>query len=60
MMYFYECCIIFVSFILVLFFKFLILFLFQEQFMFIREREEKGRNGKALMSSCTQTTTINT
>lgn len=35
-------------------------FLLQEQFMFLREIEEKRRNQKALMSSCTQTTTINT
>ena len=28
--------------------------------MFLREIEEKRRNQKALMSSCTQTTTINT
>ena len=35
-------------------------FSLQEQFMFLREIEEKRRNQKALMSSCTQTTTINT
>lgn len=35
-------------------------FPFTRTIMFLREIEEKRRNQKALMSSCTQTTTINT